>query len=162
MKSTHCTNCGELKPLWSTHKLCPSCRKNKPVANVEIIKPINSRGQEVIIKESNAVLTIQTTKKHSKDCSAYVLSGQYTSDGALASYRRKIYIVPSLNYTPELLTQIISAESIHLAMFALGFGRENGQLDQMKLHTWKTKDGQAKEYYGLAIEQFGLTKEDGE
>lgn len=157
-----CPNCNAIKPSWSTHRLCPKCRRNENDSIIKVgdQKPINSRGQEVIVKHSNQVINV-TRRRDSmwRHSAAYVTQRAFKNDGALTSYSTCIYLNPYMRWTPERLAQTFSAESIHLAMFALGMGKENSQFDKFGLHSWATVEDCIEEYYGVSIKKHGLLQE---
>ena len=173
-----CSICGSWKMLDSFENdkrrpdghgpRCKWCIKQKrrvaakyPAKNRKVI--LNSQGDEVVVHPtSQVVVFVKGSSKHTRRFRtfAYVRCRYIKATGALTQFWETIKFCSQPYATPEDLAQQISAESIHLALYRLGFGVENSQLDKMKLHTWDSMTTRLQEYDGLAIKQFGLRKED--
>lgn len=168
MQLRECPKCFAQRPIWCTYKLCPKCHKAEKrwAKKIEAVLPVvgvESAARKVIVVESSQVITFRT--RHDKiwrTALAHTRHCQMKKTGELTKYWNLIWINPrrSSTWTPEKISQTLSSESIHLALFSLGLGRENVQLDKFGLHSWNDLETQIAEYEGLSVQKLGLKSED--
>ena len=115
----------------------------------------NVCGEKIVIEKSNKVIKL-IEAFHAQGYVGYI---EDPKDKSVFCISKVIRISTVYNTLPEHIITLLSGESIHLALFSLGFIKENQQFDNMGLHTWKTTESYFRETDGIAVEQFGLRRD---
>lgn len=164
MNSSKCIRCDVVKPLWSTHRLCPKCRthvkKIEKTTKGEITSSnndvINADGEKVEIKNGPVVKF-----DSKKNAVAHTHHWQKRCNGALTKYCTTIWLGKyyfccyNQKKINEMVAQTLNCEAIHLAMYACGLGKENCQFDKAGYHTWNSEIESLRDYHGVNITRLG-------